>query len=1142
MKFKLLPTFALIISAFSSTTAWSIEQRTILDKNGVPIFEMRIFDVGDGPFFAEDGEPQTSTWNLSPGQVNGVKSALDYWGELIQVAPGNNPAILNLGTVDDEGAFADSARASDRTGVGTNVNAAINNRAVGELQYGAHGFVGIGTLNWTDEPYRPSQIVLTPQLDMTTVIVHEAAHALGIGSNMVYPDDVEEDEDEGGEDDLPIIRFPKTLSVWEEHLYDDNHQRARANQVLYCEHCDNITHDEDGRPLTPADIFDVRQDKAYFAGEHVREVLAGAMPGVPLTLYGGDDFDAPIWSHLELKNSLMSHQDYRNYTNLMEAEVAVLQDLGYKIDRRNFWGYSIYGDNQTLVNDHPFFARNADGTAYLPNSYNTSTLGLGLHIYGSNNTVTQRADLLSAGAGGGGIRVDGANNRLTILPGTRVHADGAYGRAIMFAYGKGHTLTHRGDAQALGEGGIAASFDFGHNSLGDETEYRGSYIRTSDEEPVRMLAELRGPLVSKVDVTGRLAGSYASIYISENAYVGQINVMSGAQLTGDIISRYDQVDQNQAQRLTRLTFGYQADANGRSTGKADSRFAGVYDGNIVGINNLSLELMGGVTQLTGNHELYQANVAPGATLVSSGNYQLNSAGAFTNQGKLTTAQAGQSITIAGTYVQPASGELALQFNNQGQFSSLSVRGNATVDGKLSFTPERGYYADGFSLTSGQWVQADSFTGAFRTLSTNSESPTLAIQATALDANRYQVAVSRPANAYGQYASTSNERAAGSALSSVAGGAPSAVQGLITALDFSAADGSTIRSALPQLTGEIYASAKGSLINTSATTRSAVWHRLGGVTNADNSASVTGSTPSGASSMASLNSPSAGPTNDRSGAVAWGYGFGDWSNQKSNGNAARTTTNTGGFVTGIDTEVQASWRVGVLAGYSHSSIKVKDRSSSGGSDNYTLGVYSGKEWPRGADALSLRSGIAYTWHKLDMDRSVGFAGYNDKLSSDYDAGTFQIFSELGYRAHLTDAASIEPYLSLAHVNLRTDGFTEDGSNGAALKVRSDTTNTTFSTLGLRGATAFQLGTIPASARIDVGWRHAFGDTTPDSTASLAGSNAFTVSGSPIGKNTAILEAGLDFQAGKNTRLGLAYEGQFGSGLRQNAVNVNLMARF
>ncbi|MFI3905736.1 autotransporter outer membrane beta-barrel domain-containing protein, partial [Ochrobactrum sp. S1502_03] len=183
-------------------------------------------------------------------------------------------------------------------------------------------------------------------------------------------------------------------------------------------------------------------------------------------------------------------------------------------------------------------------------------------------------------------------------------------------------------------------------------------------------------------------------------------------------------------------------------------------------------------------------------------------------------------------------------------------------------------------------------------------------------------------------------------------------------------------------------------------------------------------------------------------------------------------------------------------------------------------------------------LAYSWHNLEMGRSVAFNGFSDSLSADYNAGTFQIFGELGYKLNVTSRATIEPYANLAYVHLRTDGFTEKGSNGAALSVQSDSMDTTLSTLGFRASTSFELGSIVTTAHSDLGWRHGFGDVIPSSTASFAaGSDMFTTVGNSIGKDTALIEAGLDFAVSKNATLGVAYQGQFGSRLSQNGVNAN-----
>ncbi|MBX8803273.1 autotransporter domain-containing protein, partial [Ochrobactrum sp. MR28] len=547
--------------------AAAITTHVVNDPQGKPFIELRFFDVGDGDFAANN----QSTWNITDIYKNQIINATGYWSEIIKLVPGENPAIINVGTnTADWGAAASSPNATMQNGSPTTVQAALTNQYYTNLTNGAHGYIvvanKVGTEDWSQAPYTPSHIALTAETSLGTVLIHEIGHALGVASNAFSFFD-----DDNG---VQIAGFGGGFDAWSTHLRDDNDNAARPNQWINCNGCWVP-------PAAITDAFDVRKDQAYFTGAHVSEVLNGAMKGLPMrvaTDYG--PYDSPLFSHIELKNSLMSHQLYRNYSTLMEAELAAIQDIGYTIDRRNFYGHSVYGDGLTIINNNPYFGRNADGTAYIDNTYNTATLGLGLHVYGSYNTITQNADLLSVGAGGGGIRIDGAANNLIVAPDVRVHANGANGRGIMFAYGKDHTLTHRGDVQAMGENGIAVSFDFGHNSRGDGTGYRGSYILELDDrvedQRATITEELNGALVSSFDLTGRVAGKKAAIFMSENALVGQINVMQGASIFGDIISEYAEEDDDGHLRLTELSFGLKADAQGNSTGTADTDFRLAY--------------------------------------------------------------------------------------------------------------------------------------------------------------------------------------------------------------------------------------------------------------------------------------------------------------------------------------------------------------------------------------------------------------------------------------------------------------------------------------------------------------------------------------------------------------------------------------
>jgi outer membrane autotransporter protein len=392
--------------------------------------------------------------------------------------------------------------------------------------------------------------------------------------------------------------------------------------------------------------------------------------------------------------------------------------------------------------------------------------------------------------------------------------------------------------------------------------------------------------------------------------------------------------------------------------------------------------------------------------------------------------------------------------------------------------------------------------------------------------------------------TRNQKAAAYGIQSIATGNPfftgNALYNAVLALPTDAA----ARNAFDQLSGEVHASAKTALIEDSHFVRDAATNRIRaafGAVGASRAPVMAYADPvdgkTGAyAAFASLGSGTVAvaPTTDRF--ALWGQAFGGWGSTNSDGNAARLSHSTGGFLIGGDAPIFETWRLGMMAGYSRTNFNVRDRASSGSSNNYHLGLYSGTQWGN----LGFRTGAAYTWHDITTGRSVAFPGFGDSLKGDYRAGTAQVFGELGYGIH-AGSFGFEPFANLAYVNLQTDGFAERGGI-AALRSASTGTGVTFTTLGLHAATDFDLGATTATLRSTLGWRHAFGDTTPLATFALAGGSPFTVAGVPIARDALVLDVGLDVAIARNTTLGVSYGGQYGGNAIDQSVRANFNVRF
>lgn len=78
---------------------------------------------------------------------------------------------------------------------------------------------------------------------------------------------------------------------------------------------------------------------------------------------------------------------------------------------------------------------------------------------------------------------------------------------------------------------------------------------------------------------------------------------------------------------------------------------------------------------------------------------------------------------------------------------------------------------------------------------------------------------------------------------------------------------------------------------------------------------------------------------------------------------------------------------------------------------------------------------------------------------------------------------------------------------------------------------------------LGWRHAFGDVTPQAALAFqSGGAALTLAGSPIARDALVSEAGLDLAVTGNASLGVSWTGQYASRSRDSTVKGNFVWRF
>jgi outer membrane autotransporter protein len=187
-------------------------------------------------------------------------------------------------------------------------------------------------------------------------------------------------------------------------------------------------------------------------------------------------------------------------------------------------------------------------------------------------------------------------------------------------------------------------------------------------------------------------------------------------------------------------------------------------------------------------------------------------------------------------------------------------------------------------------------------------------------------------------------------------------------------------------------------------------------------------------------------------------------------------------------------------------------------------------------VALRAGGSYGFGTANSLRGVNFTGFSDADRASQDANIFQLFGEAGYDFDL-HGATLEPFVGLAWTQINMGAFSETGGS-SALSGRSRDMSTGYSVLGAQlftGEADFLGGTL--SPLLRAGWQHAFTSTVASRAVTfISTTQNFTVLGTPLETDRAMLDVGATLGLGKDTQVSLGYSGMLGSHTTDHAIRL------
>lgn len=510
------------------------------------------------------------------------------------------------------------------------------------------------------------------------------------------------------------------------------------------------------------------------------------------------------------------------------------------------------------------------------------------------------------------------------------------------------------------------------------------------------------------------------------------------------------------------------------------------------LQNTDLNVNAGVAQVNGSQ------VGASTTVGAKG--MLTGAGVLADtrvEGTIMPGTDRQALRVNGDYQQVAGSTLVALAHATPEQWALRVSDQAQVDGgTLRMVPLDGVFPLGQRYNI---LHANSgLNGEFTAIDHSAFSPFLSFsQLRGADTLRVDVGRGR---SLASAANTPNQIA-------VAGAADAEAMSQALPQRLTALFPAQAPQALDQLSGELHASSQAVLIENSRIVRDAALDRARG---------TSGDTRSNAWVQLPRQSATSG---------------GD-------GNTARTANTTTGLLVGVDHELEQGTRLGVVLASEQTEVKAGSRGKAS-IDTYQIGLHVGHTW----NAFGLYGGTAYGQHEIQTKRRVIFPGINERLSADYSARTLQVFTEANYRFD-QGAWGWQPYVQLAQVRQRSEGFSERGGV-SALKGKRSKEIVKLTTSGVRfniDLGKAQIGPSWLSLRGGLAYTLASGDVQPTTHAAWEGGSNLQVAGAPLNRRTTRLELGATASLSRESSVDVGFSRQQGERSRDQNITAQYSFRF